>query len=105
LEKCINVYIWCAIGALAGWLSSRMVLQASRSTLVENLLVGMFGAFIGGDFLAQQISGPAVAQGFHISSLLLAVGTAVFALLALHGMRKLVGPMKKSKSSQRKRDY
>jgi uncharacterized membrane protein YeaQ/YmgE (transglycosylase-associated protein family) len=82
-----------------------MVLETSRSTLIENLLVGMFGAFIGGDFLAQQINGSAVAQGFHMSSLLLAVVTAVFALLALHGMRKLVGPLKKGKSSQRKRDY
>jgi uncharacterized membrane protein YeaQ/YmgE (transglycosylase-associated protein family) len=82
-----------------------MITQTARSALIENILVGMFGAFIGGDFIAEQISGPAIAQGFHFSSLLLAIGGAVGALLLLQGMRKLVGPMQKGRSSHKKRDY
>jgi uncharacterized membrane protein YeaQ/YmgE (transglycosylase-associated protein family) len=105
LGKCINVYIWCAIGAVAGWLASRMMDAPARSAQIENIIVGMFGAFIGGEFVSVQLNGPAVATGFHISSLMLAIAGAVVILLLLKLMRKVVGPMHKSKSSQKKRDY
>jgi uncharacterized membrane protein YeaQ/YmgE (transglycosylase-associated protein family) len=104
LEKCINVYIWCAIGALAGWLSSRLLSQPSRSAQVENIVVGMFGAFVGGDFIAAQFNGGVVAPEFRISSLGLAVLGAVIMLGLLQWMRKAVGPLKKGRSSQKKRD-
>jgi uncharacterized membrane protein YeaQ/YmgE (transglycosylase-associated protein family) len=75
-----------------------------RSVQVENVLLGMFGAFIGGDFVSVQLNGPEVATGFHFSSMLLAVGGAVVMLLLLKLMRKVVGPLKKGRSSQKKRD-
>ncbi len=77
----------------------------ARSAQIENILIGMFGAFIGGEFVSVQISGPAVATGFHISSLALAIVGAVAMLLLLQLMRKAVGPIKKGKSNQKKRDY
>ena len=104
LGKCINVYIWCAIGAFAGWLLSRMMDAPVRSVQIENVLLGMFGAFIGGDFVSVQLSGPEIATGFHLSSLLLAVGGAVVMLLLLKLMRKAVGPLKKGRSNQKRRD-
>lgn len=104
LEKCINVYIWCAIGALAGWLSSRLLSQPSRSAQIENLVVGMFGAFVGGDFVAAQLNGGVTAPEFRISSLGLAVLGSVVMLALLQWMRKAVGPLKRGRSSQKKRD-
>jgi uncharacterized membrane protein YeaQ/YmgE (transglycosylase-associated protein family) len=104
LGKSINVYIWCAIGAFAGWLSTRMMTAPARSVQIENILIGMFGAFIGGDFVSVQVSGAAVATEFHMSSLALAVVGAVVMLLLLKLMRKVVGPMRNS-TSKRKRDY
>lgn len=104
LENCINVYIWCAIGALAGWLSSLMLSHPSRGTQLENLVVGMFGAFLGGDFVAAQLNGGVVTSEFRISALGLAVLGAVVMLALLQWMRKVVGPLKKGRSSQRKRD-
>lgn len=105
LGKSINVYIWCAIGAFAGWLATRMMNAPARSAQIENIFIGMFGAFIGGEFVSVQINGDAVAKGFHISSLMLSVGGAAVLLLLLKLMRQVVGPMKKSKSNARKRDY
>jgi uncharacterized membrane protein YeaQ/YmgE (transglycosylase-associated protein family) len=84
---------------------TRMMQSPARSAQIENILIGMFGAFIGGDFAAVQISGAKVAESFHLSSLLLALGGAIGMLLLLQLMRKLVGPMRKGKSSQKKRDY
>jgi uncharacterized membrane protein YeaQ/YmgE (transglycosylase-associated protein family) len=104
LGKCINVYIWCAIGALAGWLSTRMMNAPARSAQIENILIGMFGAFIGGDFVAAQLNGGVVAKEFHVASLGLAIAGAVVMLMLLHFMRKAVGPLKKSRSNQKKRD-
>lgn len=77
----------------------------ARSTQIENILIGMFGAFIGGEFVSAQVSGAAVATGFHVSSLGLAIAGAAVSLLLLKLMRKAVGPMKKGKSKQKKRDY
>lgn len=77
----------------------------ARSAQIENIVVAMFGAFIGGDFVAEQISGAKIAESFHISSLALAVAGAVISLLLLMLMRKAVGPMQKSRKSQKKRDY
>jgi uncharacterized membrane protein YeaQ/YmgE (transglycosylase-associated protein family) len=105
LGKRINVYIWCALGALAGWLLTRIMQSPARSAQIENILIGVFGAFMGGDFVAVQFSGPAVAQGFHFTSLLLAIAGALVMLLLLQLMRKLVGPLRQGKSSQKKRDY
>jgi uncharacterized membrane protein YeaQ/YmgE (transglycosylase-associated protein family) len=104
LGKCINVYIWCAIGALAGWLSTRMMDAPARSAQIENILIGMFGAFIGGDFVAAQLNGGVVATEFQIASLGLAIAGAVVMLVLLRLMRKAVGPLKKSRSNQKKRN-
>jgi uncharacterized membrane protein YeaQ/YmgE (transglycosylase-associated protein family) len=104
LGKIINVYIWCALGAFAGWLLTRMSSNSSKSNTIENILLGMFGAFIGGDFVAVQISGEAVAKDFHLSSLLLAVAGAFVMLALLQLMRKAVGPMRNG-VSKKKRDY
>ncbi len=104
MGKYINVYIWCAIGAFAGWLLTRMSSISTASTTIENILIGMFGAFIGGDFVAAQISGDAVAKDFHFSSLLLAIAGAVLMLGLLQLMRKVVGPMRNG-VSKKKRDY
>ena len=89
---------------MAGWLATRMMNVPARSAQIENILIGMFGAFIGGEFVSEQISGASVTTGFHVSSLGLAVAGAVVALLLLRLMRKVVGPMQKGKS-KKKRDY
>ena len=76
----------------------------ARSAQIENILIGMFGAFIGGEFVSEQISGAQVATGFHASSLGLAVAGTTIALLLLRLMRKAVGPMQRSKPNK-KREY
>ncbi len=81
-----------------------MMAAPARSTQIENILIGMFGAFIGGELVSAQVSGAAVATGFHVSSLGLAVAGAVVMLLLLRLMRKVVGPMQKTKPTK-KRDY
>ncbi len=73
--------------------------------MIENVLVGMFGAFIGGDFIAAQFNGGVVATTFTLPGLVMAIGGAIVILVLLRIMRKLVGPQRNSKSTNRKRDY
>jgi uncharacterized membrane protein YeaQ/YmgE (transglycosylase-associated protein family) len=67
--------------------------------------VGVFGAFIGGDFVAALISGSKLVndKDFRISSLGMAIAGAVLMLIVLRMMRGAVGPMRNSKSKAGRR--
>ncbi|MFC5498041.1 GlsB/YeaQ/YmgE family stress response membrane protein [Caenimonas terrae] len=74
--------------------------------MIENVLVGMFGAFIGGDFVAAMISAKGVVndKDFRLSSLGMAIAGAVVMLVLLRIMRRAVGPMRGSKSKAGRRN-
>ncbi|WP_298929563.1 hypothetical protein [uncultured Ramlibacter sp.] len=77
--------------------------NATKSTRVEEVLVGVFGAFIGGEFLSAMLHTKGdPAQSFALQ-LGLAVAGAVVMLTLLAWMRRSVGPMRNSKSRARKR--
>ena len=82
-----------------------MTTTPTPTSVIENVLVGMFGAFIGGDFVAAQFNGGVVATTFTVPGMLIAIAGAIVILLLLRLMRKLVGPQRNSKSISRKRDY
>jgi uncharacterized membrane protein YeaQ/YmgE (transglycosylase-associated protein family) len=98
-EDHINSYIWCAVGAILGAAAGLPVAALGRVAVIENVFVGMFGAFIGGDFLVDMFGSlRAGDQGFHIASLGVAVAAAIVMLVVLHLMRGAVGPMRASRS-------
>ena len=75
-----------------------------RVHLIENVLVGVFGAFIGGDFIVAMLNkGIVNDKDFSIRSLAMAVTGAVVMLLILKLVRHVVGPMRASKSKPRGR--
>ena len=81
------------------------MLSGTREKIVilENLGVGVFGAYIGGDFIAAMLSkGKTNDAVFSMGSLGLAVGAAVVTLLLLKLMRRAVGPMQRSKGPRRR---
>jgi uncharacterized membrane protein YeaQ/YmgE (transglycosylase-associated protein family) len=104
LEYGINPFIWCAVGGLVGWLAATCGTGSGRIVLVESVLVAVFGAFIGGDFVASQLNGGVVDDKvFKVSSLSMAVTGAVVMLLLLGLMRRVVGPLRAGKPKPRKR--
>jgi uncharacterized membrane protein YeaQ/YmgE (transglycosylase-associated protein family) len=103
LENVINTYIWCALGGILGWIAGVMMGGGGRIVLIENVLVGIFGAFIGGEFIAAMLNSGKVATEFRIGSLAIAVASAVVMLLLLKVMRRAVGPMMPSKKKVTKR--
>lgn len=73
--------------------------KPNRISRIEDVLVGVFGAFVGGSFLVAMVSGaPAPDAGFSPVSLVMAVLGGVAALLLLRLMRRVAGPLKAGKS-------
>jgi uncharacterized membrane protein YeaQ/YmgE (transglycosylase-associated protein family) len=74
-----GLLVWILIGALAGWLSGKIV-NGSGFGLLMDVAVGIAGAFLGG-WLAG-MAGMHISSGF-ISSIFTATLGAVLLLLAL----------------------
>ena len=92
------------VGGLIGWLASLWMAAGDRMVTIENIGVGIFGAFIGGDFIAAMLNGGVINdKDFKISSLAIAVTAAVVMLLMLRLMRRVVGPMKAGKKKVARR--
>lgn len=58
--------------------------------------MGVFGAFIGGEFVADMLRGKS-SEAFSMSSVALAIAGAVVMLLVLKVMRGAVGPLRSRK--------
>lgn len=109
----IAFYIWCAVGAGLGWLVGTMVGDGTKTVRIEYVLVGIFGAFLGAEFVSSMFTsvpviaavpkapgaGPAAVlpTAFTIGGLAMAVIGASVMLGALALLRRSVGPMKPHK--------
>ncbi|MDB4906926.1 MAG: hypothetical protein JWO05_1710 [Gemmatimonadetes bacterium] len=92
------------MGGLIGWLAALMSSSEGRVALIESVLVGVFGAFIGGDFVVSMINkGVTNDKVFSVGSLAYAIAGAVVMLLILKLLRHSVGPMRAGKSKSRDR--
>ena len=88
--------VWCVVGAIVGWLAGFVIPTPGLVMRIENVLVGVFGAFIGGEFLASLLAGPG-AEGLRGTSLALALVTAAAMMALLAWMRRAVGPLRPHK--------
>lgn len=102
-ENGINPYIWCVVGALLGGAACLLAGTREKILMIENVGVAMFGAFIGGDFVAALLSkGATNDKTFSMGSLGLAVAGALVALALLRLMRRVVGKQHITKGPRRR---
>ena len=81
---------WLVIGAIAGWLASKVIKTRRQQGLLMDIVVGILGAIVGG-FLFEQF-GSTGTTGFDIWSIFVAFSGAVLLLVAIRlltGRRKL----------------
>lgn len=91
------------VGALFGGAACLLAGTREKILILENLGVGVFGAYIGGDFVASILShGKTNDTVFSMGSLGLAVAGAIAALALLRLMRRAVGPMHRTKGARRR---
>lgn len=92
------------MGVLAACIAMVVMPAQGLASRVESVLVGIFGAFVGGEFLASLLSGGAAAdKAFRASSAGLAVLGAVVMLLLLATLRRHVGPLRPHKLPRKRR--
>ncbi|MFP4078351.1 MAG: GlsB/YeaQ/YmgE family stress response membrane protein [Candidatus Izemoplasmataceae bacterium] len=71
---------WIAFGGLAGWLASKLTGDDEHMGLIENIAVGLVGAFLGG-YIATRL-GMGTISGFNLQSFIIAViGATVFLVI------------------------
>ena len=81
-----HLFIWLAIGALAGWLAGLIVTGSGFGLLID-ILVGIVGAFVGG-WLASLL-GISLGGGF-IGEVIVAVIGAVILLFVIRLIRNVM---------------
>ena len=67
----MSILSWIIVGALAGWIASKIMKTDASMGVFANIIVGIVGAFIGG-FLVSLIGSTGVT-GFNIWSVLVAI--------------------------------
>lgn len=91
------------VGALLGGAACLLAGTREKILVLESIGVGIFGAFIGGDFVAALLShGKTSDTAFSMGSLGLAVGGGLVALALLRLMRRVVGDQHVTKGPRRR---
>lgn len=78
-----SLFIWLIVGAVAGWLAG--MIMKSKGGLVNNIIVGIIGAFIGGWLLPTLGVPLGVGMG---SAIITATIGAVFLLFIIGLIKK-----------------
>ena len=82
----MGIISWIILGALAGWIASKITGHDESMGGTANIIVGIAGALVGG--LIMSLIGKTGVTGFNISSFLVALGGAVLLLAVFKGIRR-----------------
>ncbi len=74
----LNIILWLVLGALAGWIGSKVV-NGTGLGLIGDIVVGIIGALIGGFIVG--LFGAQGITGFNFWSLIVAIIGAIVLLL------------------------
>ena len=79
----INIAVWLAIGAAVGWLATLLKPSADRIVFLETMAVAIFGAFIGGEFVAALLRSSPKDSTLSLGGVVLAIVSSAVALVLL----------------------
>ncbi len=82
----ISIIVWIIIGALGGWMASRVMGTSRGQSFGEDIVVGIIGGILGG-FLLRAMNIGGEVSGINIVSVLVAFFGAVVLLLILRTIR------------------
>ena len=87
MEGILGIISWIIFGALAGWVASMIAGTNREQGWIENIIVGIVGAFIGG-FLFGLLTGQETYFAWSIGSFVVAVIGAIVLLFILRLIRR-----------------
>jgi uncharacterized membrane protein YeaQ/YmgE (transglycosylase-associated protein family) len=80
----MELLLWIALGALAGWLASLIMKTNAQQGALMNIIVGIIGAVVGG--LLMNLIGFEGVTGFNIWSIVVATLGAVVLIWAVRAI-------------------
>lgn len=83
----MNILVWIVVGAIAGWLASLVMKTNRQQGLLEDIIIGIVGGFIGGVILNLLNIGGGVS-GLNVVSILTAFIGAVILLALIRVARR-----------------
>ena len=89
MNPAYGIIMWVIIGALAGWLGSKIMGTDARQGSLANIIIGIIGAVVGG-FVARAVFGDSASNNGFIASTVVALLGAVIVIgiwKALSGRR------------------
>lgn len=87
-----GIIMWVIIGALAGWIGSKIMGTDAKQGGLANIILGIVGALVGG-FVARNVFGDASSNNGMIASFLVALLGACIVIgvwKAVSGRRRVV---------------
>lgn len=78
----MGIISWIIIGALAGWIGSKITGNDREMGAGKNIIVGIIGAFIGG--IIMNLVGGTGITGFNLWSFVVALGGSIILLLIVN---------------------
>jgi uncharacterized membrane protein YeaQ/YmgE (transglycosylase-associated protein family) len=81
-----NIIIWIVVGAIAGWLASKVMGTSKNQSFVEDVIVGIIGGFLGG-FILNLLDIGGDVSGINPGSILVAFFGALVLLFILKKLR------------------
>lgn len=85
----MNLLIYLIIGALVGWVASRLMGTDRQQGLLLNIVVGIVGAFVAGWLISPLLGISTINEGnFSLQALLVSLGGAVILLAVINLFRR-----------------
>jgi uncharacterized membrane protein YeaQ/YmgE (transglycosylase-associated protein family) len=85
----MNILIYLIIGALVGWVASRLMGTDRQQGLLLNIVVGIVGAFVAGWLISPLLGISTINEGnFSLPALLVSLGGAVILLAVINLFRR-----------------
>ena len=81
----VNIIVWVIVGAIAGWLASMVMKTNAQQGFLQDVIVGIIGAFIGG-FVLNALGVGGAVTGLNLASIL----TAFIGAVILLGLLRLI---------------
>ena len=86
----VNFVVWIIVGAIIGWVASKIMGTSGRQGLLLDIVVGIVGAFLAGWFLTPLFGVSTINQAnFSLPALLVSLLGAVLLLAAIRVIRRI----------------
>jgi uncharacterized membrane protein YeaQ/YmgE (transglycosylase-associated protein family) len=85
----MNFLIWLVVGGLIGWVASMVMKTDAQQGVVLNIVVGIFGAFLGGLLISPLVGVATINQNaFSLGAMLVSLLGAIILLAIVNLIRR-----------------